>query len=100
MSAMARLVPTSLAALAIEELLNAHPAVLENAVIGVADPQWGEAVHAFVVLRPGAELAEADVIAHCRAQLAHYTAPKGVTFLGALPRTENGKIAKERLRAG
>jgi fatty-acyl-CoA synthase len=84
----------------IEELLNAHPAVLENAVIGVADPQWGEAVHAFVVLRPGAELAEADVIAHCRAQLAHYKAPKGVTFLAALPRTENGKIAKERLRAG
>ncbi len=84
----------------IEELLNTHPAVLENAVIGVADPQWGEAVHAFVVLRPGARLSEAEVIAHCRDHLAHYKAPKSVSFLPTLPRTPNGKIAKERLRAG
>jgi crotonobetaine/carnitine-CoA ligase len=81
----------------IEELLNAHPAVLENAVIGVADPQWGEAVHAFVVLRPGARLGEAELIAHCRDQLAHYKAPKSVVF-GTLPTTATGKIQKFVLR--
>jgi fatty-acyl-CoA synthase len=83
----------------IEELLNAHPAVLENAVVGVPDARWGEAVHAFVVARPGEPLTADALIEYCRARLAHYKAPKAVTLIDALPRTPNGKIAKEQLRA-
>lgn len=82
----------------VENVLYRHPAVLEAAVIGIPDPKWGEAIKACVVLKPGKQLTENDLIAFCRANLAHFKAPKSVAFLEALPRTGSGKIFKKSLR--
>jgi acyl-CoA synthetase (AMP-forming)/AMP-acid ligase II len=83
----------------VENVLYAHPAVLECAVFGVADPVWGERVTAAVVLRADTTATAAELIAFCRDRIAHYKAPKEVRFLGALPRTGSGKITKQALRA-
>ena len=72
-------------------------AVLECAVIAVPDDTWGEVPKAFVTLRPGRSASEADLIAHCRARIARYKAPRSVVF-GPLPRTSTGKIQKYVLR--
>lgn len=82
----------------VENVLYRHPAVLETAVIGVPDVKWGEAVKACVVLKPGMEAQEKDLIAFCKQNLAHYKAPKSVDFLDALPRTGSGKLYKKGLR--
>jgi len=82
----------------VENVLYTHPAVLEAAVIGIPDPKWGEAIKACVVLKPGKEASEKDIIAFCKESLAHYKAPKSVDFLEALPRTGSGKIFKKGLR--
>jgi acyl-CoA synthetase (AMP-forming)/AMP-acid ligase II len=84
----------------VENVLYAHPAVLECAVYGVPDPLWGERVTAAVVLRAGAAATGTELIAFCRDRIAHYKAPKDVRFLAALPRTGSGKIQKRALRAG
>lgn len=82
----------------IENLLARHPAVLEAAVIGVADDKWGEAGHAFVLLKPEAgPIAETDLIQFCRANLAGYKVPRNVTFVADFPRTAAGKIKKHLL---
>ena len=82
----------------IEDALFAHPAVLECAVIGVPHEKWGETPKALVVLRPGSEASEQDLIAFCRERLAHFKCPTSIEFAGELPRTATGKLQKYRLR--
>jgi acyl-CoA synthetase (AMP-forming)/AMP-acid ligase II len=83
----------------VENAIVEHPAVLEAAVVGVPDPKWVEAVKAVVVLKPGAEVAEAQLIAHCKQLIAGYKCPKSVAFVQELPRLATGKINKVELRA-
>jgi fatty-acyl-CoA synthase len=84
----------------VEGALLRHPAVLEVAIVGLPDEKWGEAPYAFVVLRADASATEADIIAFAREQLAHFKAPRGVTFVSELPKTATGKIQKYVLRKG
>jgi long-chain acyl-CoA synthetase len=83
----------------IENLLSTHAAVLEVAVVGVPDEQWGEAVKAIVVLREGANPSPEELIGFCRGKIAGYKIPKSVDFSREpLPKTGPGKVAKRRLR--
>ena len=81
----------------VEQALYRHPAVLEAAVVARPDEKWGETPCAFVNLKDGQAASESDLIAHCRANLAHYKAPRTVIF-GPLPKTSTGKIQKFILR--
>jgi fatty-acyl-CoA synthase/long-chain acyl-CoA synthetase len=83
----------------IEALLEHHPDVLEVAVFGTPSEEWGESVHAVVVVRDGATMTEHDVIEFARQHLAHYKVPRSVTFTDELPKTGSGKILKRELRA-
>ncbi len=82
----------------IEDHLSTHPSILEAAVIGIPDPEWGESLRAFVVLRTGAQLTEREVQDYCREGLADYKRPRKVTFLAEMPRNPTGKILKRELR--
>ena len=84
----------------VEGVLLRHPAVQEVAIVGLPDEKWGETPHAFVVLRDGASITEGDLITFTREHLAHFKAPRGVTFVGELPKTATGKIQKFALREG
>jgi AMP-binding enzyme C-terminal domain len=83
----------------VEAVIYAHPAVLEAAVFGIPDPQWGELVMACVVLKPGNTLTIDDLIAHCRRTLANYKSPRRIEFSETeLPKSGSGKILKRILR--
>jgi fatty-acyl-CoA synthase len=82
----------------IEDALYKHPSVLECAVIGIPHEKWGETPKALIVTRPGANIDEAEVIAFCRDNMAHFKCPTSVQFVDALPRTATGKLQKFRLR--
>lgn len=85
----------------VENALARHPAVLEAAIVGVADEKWGEVGHAFVMLRPdAAPISANEVIQFCRANLAGYKTPRHVTFVDEFPRTAAGKIRKHMLTSG
>ncbi|HEY3247363.1 MAG TPA: long-chain fatty acid--CoA ligase [bacterium] len=81
----------------VEEVLYLHPAVLEGAAIGVPDDYRGEAVKAFVVLKPGAQATAEDIIAHCGRHLARFKVPKTVEFRNQLPKSMVGKILRRVL---
>jgi acyl-CoA synthetase (AMP-forming)/AMP-acid ligase II len=83
----------------IEAALEQHPAILEAAVFGIPDEQWGEQVHAVVVARDGQSIDEATVDVFAREHLASYKIPRSISFADALPKTGSGKILKRELRA-
>lgn len=84
--------------LEIESVLYSHPGVLEAAVIGVPDAQWGEAVKAVIVRKDGAMVQAEELIAFCKERLAGYKVPKSLEFVATLPHTETGKVNKEKLK--
>jgi fatty-acyl-CoA synthase len=84
----------------VEGVLLRHPAVQEVAVVGMAHARWGEAPHAFVVLRPGAEATEAEMKQFVYDRLAHFKTPQWITFVDELPKTATGKVQKYVLRGG
>jgi len=81
----------------VENVLAAHPAVADVAVIGATDPKWGEVGHAYVRLAEGARADAAELAAHCRARLAPYKVPARFEFVADFPRTSAGKIMKHLL---
>ena len=87
----------NISSLEIESVLYQHPAVIEAAVVAKPDAKWGETPCAFVMLKPGVELEERDLVAFCRQHMAHYKVPRSIIF-GPLPKTSTGKIQKRVLR--
>jgi long-chain acyl-CoA synthetase len=82
----------------VEELLYAHPAVAEAAVIGIPDPALGEEIKAVVALKPGQSVEERELIDYCKERLAAYKYPRSVEFRESLPKTATGKILKRELK--
>lgn len=82
----------------VEEAIASHPAVVECAVIGVPDEEWGEAVKGYVVLREGESATEQEIIDQARKHLASYQKPRSIEFVSELPKAPTGKILKRELR--
>jgi long-chain acyl-CoA synthetase len=83
----------------VDEVLYAHPEVLEAAAVGVPHPSKGEVVKAFVVLRPGATATAQQLVDHCRANLAPFKVPVEIVFRTELPKTLIGKVLRRQLAA-
>jgi len=88
----------NISSLEIEKMLMAHPSVYDAAVLPIPDEKWGEVPKAFVVLKPGAQATEPELLEFCRAHMAHYKAPRSVEFVAALPKNATGKTLKRDLR--
>lgn len=82
----------------VEAAIHQHPAVLESAVFGVPDTKWGESVKAVVVLKPGTQATEREIIDAAAQHLASYQKPRSVDFIESLPKAPTGKILKRNLR--
>ena len=82
----------------VESAIHKHEGVLECAVIGIPDDEWGEAVKAVVVMKPGESATEADIISTAKEHLASYQKPKSIDFVESLPKAPTGKILKRELR--
>ncbi len=82
----------------VEDVLHAHPAVAQAAVIGVPDDEWGEIIRAYIVLQPFELVTEAELVQHCRDQLASYKKPREIRFAETLPLTPIGKVSRVTLR--
>jgi fatty-acyl-CoA synthase len=87
----------NISSIELEDTLYQHPAVLEAAVVARPDEHWGETPCAFIALKSGASVTQADIIAFCRSRLAGFKVPKTVVF-GPLPKTATGKVQKYVLR--
>ncbi|HEY5350003.1 MAG TPA: AMP-binding protein [Candidatus Lustribacter sp.] len=85
-------------AIEVESVLGEYPTVAEAAVVGIFDSHWGEAVHAFVMPKPGCALDPAELLAHCKGALAAPKVPKVVHVVADFPRTTSGKVRKGELR--
>jgi acyl-coenzyme A synthetase/AMP-(fatty) acid ligase len=83
----------------VEGTLLRHPAVQEAAVVGMADAKWGEAPHAFIVLKPGAQGSADELRAFVRERLAHFKCPHSFNFVTDLPKTRNAKVMRRVIRA-
>jgi len=83
----------------VEDALAAHPDLLDAAVIGVPDDQYGQRLRSFVVVRPGGSLSEQDVKDYVRGRLARFKVPRDVVFVDELPRNPTGKVVKRMLDA-
>jgi fatty-acyl-CoA synthase len=88
----------NISSLEVEKTILAHPGVYEVAVIPIPDPRWGEAPKALVVVKPGVQVTEKELLEFCRGRLAHYKCPHSVEFMESLPRTGTGKVLKKELR--
>lgn len=81
----------------VETALKTHPSIADNSVIGIPDPDWGETVKAFVVVKEGAEITRAEVDEWARKSIAGYKVPRFVEFIDVIPRNESGKVLKNLL---
>ncbi|MCY1227055.1 Long-chain-fatty-acid--CoA ligase FadD13 [compost metagenome] len=85
-------------AIEVEAALNAHPAVSNSTVVGIPHEEWGEAVHAEVMLKAGEQITDDELIEHVKGMLGRYKAPKTVTFVNALPVSAVGKVLRRQVR--
>ena len=89
----------NVSSLEVESIIRKHPGVREVAVVGMPDPEWSEAVTAFVVLEAGTDLDEDSILDTCRTHLAPYKIPKHIRAIAELPHDRQGKVVKRELRA-